>query len=327
MTDPLSLLPSPVTMDVEGDRSPVVVIHGGAGTIDRASMTDALRAEVIAALTVAVTRAHAHVIDGGTALDAAQLAVMSMEAAPVFNAGVGAVFRRDGTHRHDASLMDGADGTWGAVAQIATTAFPIAAARWAHAARGTRAGLFLAGPDADECARSNGAPQLANAAFATERRRAQWESARAKDAVRLDHDEKLGTVGAVVRDRAGRLAAATSTGGMTNAEVARIGDTALIGAGTWADARCAVSCTGEGETLIAHAAAARVATLVACGRTLEEAAREVIVGMPVGSGGLIAVSADGVAVAPRNTGGMYRARIDADGRCVVAIYDDDTIVR
>ncbi len=317
----IRLLPEAPTLEVHGDATPVVVVHGGAGTIDRASMTDDVRAEVIAALRAAVSVAHAHCVAGGRALDAAQLAVMSMEAAPVFNAGVGAVFRSDGTHRHDASLMDGATRTYGAVAQIATTAYPIAAARWVHAARGARAGLFLAGHDADALARDRGVPQVENAAFATERRRAQWE--RARGAIHLDHDGKLGTVGAVVRDRAGHLAAATSTGGMTNAEPARIGDSAIVGAGTWADARCAISCTGEGETLTAHAAASRVAALVAAGSSLEAAAREVLDAMPAGSGGLIAVGDDGACVAERNTGGMYRARIDANGARSVAIYDEE----
>ncbi|MEQ8275078.1 MAG: isoaspartyl peptidase/L-asparaginase [Deltaproteobacteria bacterium] len=316
-------LPQPVETDVESRVDPLVVVHGGAGTIDRASMTDAKRDEVVAALHAAAKLAWDHAARGGRALDAAQLAVMSMEAAPVFNAGVGAVFRSDGTHRHDASIVDGATRAYGAVTQITTTLFPIAAARWAFEHRRDRAGLFLAGADADALANDCGVPQVDNAAFATPHRREQWERARAAGSVHLDHDGKLGTVGAVVRDRSGRLAAATSTGGMTNAEPARIGDSAIVGAGTWADARCAISCTGEGETLLAHAVAARVAARVEAGDALEVAAGAVLDALPAGTGGLIAVSADGVLIDPRNTGGMYRARVDGQGRCVVAIYDDE----
>ncbi len=316
-------LPPSAASNVTPRVAPLVVVHGGAGTIDPASMTEAVRAEVVAALRAAASIAWNHAERGGRALDAAQLAVMSMEAAPVFNAGVGAVFRSDGTHRHDASIVDGETGAFGAVTQITTTQFPIAAARWAFEARRDRAGLFLAGADADDLARERGVPQVDNTAFATPHRREQWERARATDAVQLDHDGKLGTVGAVVRDRSGGLAAATSTGGMTNAEPARIGDSAIVGAGTWADARCAISCTGEGETLLARAVAARVAARVEAGVSLEVAARGVLAELPTGSGGLIAISAAGGSISLRNTQGMYRAHVDEGGRCVVGIYDEE----
>lgn len=317
----LDLLPTPVPTDAEALVAPVVVIHGGAGAIPKADLTEDKREAYFAALTAAVKLAHDHVVGGGHALDAAQLAVMSMEDSPLFNAGIGAVFRSDGTHRHDASLMNGVDRTYGAISQVATSRYPIAAARWAYVARGARRGLYLSGPDADVLADTNGVPQVDNTAFATEDRRAALDRARADGVVRLDTDDAKGTVGAVVRDRAGRLAAATSTGGMTNAEPARVGDSAIIGAGTYADTRCAVSCTGDGETFTAEAVAARLAAAVGAGEQIDDAAKRILAELPPGSGGLIAVDADGRPVLERNSGGMYRACIDADGELTIAIHD------
>lgn len=312
----------PPTLE-QNSRTPVVVVHGGAGAIPKDTLTEELRRGYVDALLEAVSLSYEHAVRGGHALDAVQIAVMAMESSPLFNAGIGAVFRSDGTHRQDASLMNGENGAFGAVAQLATTEHPIAAARCAYEARGERRGLFLCGDGADSLARENGAAQVENAAFATDARREQWLLAQEDDAVRLDHDGGLGTVGCVVLDGAGRLAAATSTGGMTNVEPARVGDSAIIGAGTFADARCAVSCTGDGEIFVAESVARRVAADVEAGRRLEDAACAALDALPVGSGGLIAVDREGHAVFPRNTVGMYRAMIDRDGCRFAFIHDED----
>ena len=289
-----------------------LAIHGGAGTIARASLTPADEQQYRAALAAALTTGYDLLRDGAAALDAVEAAVRSLEDCPLFNAGRGAVFTHDGHHEMDAALMSGHNKLAGAVAGVRQVQNPIRAARLVmeHTEH-----VLLSYPGADELAREHGLPLQPVEYFFTQKRFDQLQDAIASGKMQLDHTAdpnwKKGTVGAVARDQHGHLAAATSTGGMTNKRYSRIGDTPLIGAGTWADARCAISCTGNGEYFIRAVAAYDVACLMEYkGLALEEAARVVVQDKlaPVGGeGGLIAVDAAGNVTLPFNSEGMYRA--------------------
>ena len=310
-----------------------LAIHGGAGTIARASLTTTAEQDYRAALQAALQAGTAVLAGGGAALDAVETAVRSLEDCPLFNAGRGAVFTHEGHHEMDAALMDGASGRAGAVAGVREVQNPIRAARLVMEATEH---VLLAYPGADELAREHGLPLQPPAYFFTEFRHRQLQEAIAAGRMQLDHaaisaavpladpNWKKGTVGAVARDQHGCLAAATSTGGMTNKRYARIGDTPLIGAGTWADARCAISCTGHGEYFIRAVAAHDIACLMEYrGLALAEACRVVVhdkLAPAGGEGGLIAVDAAGHLALPFNSEGMYRAWLDADGASEVAIY-------
>jgi beta-aspartyl-peptidase (threonine type) len=304
-----------------------LAIHGGAGTIARASLTPADEQQYRAALEAALTTGYDLLRDGAAALDAVEAAVRSLEDCPLFNAGRGAVFTHDGHHEMDAALMSGHNKMAGAVTGVRQVQNPIRAARLVmeHTEH-----VLLGYPGADELAREHGLPLQPVEYFFTQKRFDQLQDAIASGKMQLDHaadpNWKKGTVGAVARDQHGHLAAATSTGGMTNKRYSRIGDTPLIGAGTWADERCAISCTGNGEYFIRAVAAYDVACLMEYkGLTLEEAARIVVQEKlaPVGGeGGLIAVDAAGNVTLPFNSEGMYRAsRVEGAG-AVVAIYKE-----
>ena len=304
-----------------------LAIHGGAGTIARASLTPAEEQQYRAALEAALTIGYELLGAGAGALDAVEAAVRSLEDCPLFNAGRGAVFTHDGHHEMDAALMDGHTRLAGAVAGVRRVQNPIRAARLVmeHTEH-----VLLAYPGADELAREHGLPLQPVEYFFTQKRFDQLQDALAAGKMQLDHaadsNWKKGTVGAVARDQHGHLAAATSTGGMTNKRYSRIGDTPLIGAGTWADARCAISCTGNGEYFIRAVAAYDVACLMEYkGLRLEEAARIVVQDKlaPVGGeGGLIAVDAGGNVTLPFNSEGMYRASRRAGEAAAVAIYKE-----
>lgn len=304
-----------------------LAIHGGAGTIARASLTPADEQQYRAALEAALSTGYDLLRDGAAALDAVEAAVRSLEDCPLFNAGRGAVFTHDGHHEMDAALMSGHNKLAGAVAGVRQVQNPIRAARLVmeHTEH-----VLLAYPGADELAREHGLPLQPVEYFFTQKRFDQLQDAIASGKMQLDHaadpNWKKGTVGAVARDQYGHLAAATSTGGMTNKRYSRIGDTPLIGAGTWADARCAISCTGNGEYFIRAVAAYDVACLMEYkGLSLEEAARIVVQDKlaPVGGeGGLIAVDAAGNVTLPFNSEGMYRANRVEGGAAVVAIYKE-----
>jgi len=304
-----------------------LAIHGGAGTIARASLTPADEKQYRAALETALTIGHDLLRGGGAALDAVEAAVRSLEDCPLFNAGRGAVFTHDGHHEMDAALMSGHNKLAGAVAGVRQVQNPIRAARLVmeHTEH-----VLLSYPGADELAREHGLPLQPVAYFFTQKRYDQLQDAIASGKMQLDHaadpNWKKGTVGAVARDQHGHLAAATSTGGMTNKRYSRIGDTPLIGAGTWADARCAISCTGNGEYFIRAVAAYDVACLMEYkGLALAEACRVVVQDKlaPVGGeGGLIAVDAAGNVALPFNSEGMYRASRVEGGAAEVAIYKE-----
>lgn len=305
-----------------------LAIHGGAGTIARATLTPAAENQYRAALQAALATGYAVLTSGGPALDAVEAAVRSLEDCPLFNAGRGAVFTHDGHHEMDAALACGHTGRAGAVAGVRQVQNPIRAARLVMDATEH---VLLAYPGADELALEHGLPVQPPAYFFTQPRYDQLQEALAAGRMQLDHapapadpNWKKGTVGAVACDARGHLAAATSTGGMTNKRYARIGDTPLIGAGTWADARCAISCTGHGEYFIRAVAAHDVACLMEYrGLSLAEATRVVVhdkLAPAGGEGGLIAVDAAGSLALPFNSEGMYRASRNERGEELVAIY-------
>ncbi len=316
-----------------------LAIHGGAGTIARASLTPADEMRYRAALEAALATGYDLLRDGATALDCVEAAVRSLEDCPLFNAGRGAVFTHEGHHEMDAAIMAGHTRLAGAVAGVRQVQNPIRAARLVME---KTEHVLLAYPGADELAREHGLPLQPPAYFFTEHRHQQLQEALREGRMRLDHSQaqpaetappeppvadpnwKKGTVGAVARDQFGHLAAATSTGGMTNKRYARIGDTPIIGAGTWADARCAISCTGHGEYFIRAVAAYDVACLMEYKNlSLEEACRVVVhdkLGPAGGEGGLIGIDAAGNTTLSFNSEGMYRACRTEGGEAVVAIY-------
>ena len=301
-----------------------LAVHGGARMLAPDDYTDAelatMRGELKAALATG-----AQVLErGGTSLDAVQATVMALEDSPWFNAGKGAVFTHAGTNELDASIMDGADGRAGAIASVRRVKNPIALARLVME---RTPHVLLVGDGAEAFAAEQGIGLVEPSYFHTERRWQQLQKALAKEKTgdkRSDGRERyFGTVGAVARDRSGRLAAATSTGGMTNKRAGRVGDSPIIGAGTFADARCAVSATGHGEYFIRHAVAHDI-----CARrrdqrvTVGAAARAVIqdVLKPAGGeGGVITMDAQGVPALEFNTNAMFRGAVTANAPPRVAV--------
>ena len=302
-----------------------LAIHGGAGTIARASLSPADERRYLAALEAALTLGYERLQAGSSALDAVEAVVRDLEDCPLFNAGRGSVFTHEGHHEMDAAVMTGHNRLAGAVTGVRTVQNPIRAARLVME---QTEHVLLGYPGADELAREHGLPLQPAEYFFTQNRYDQLQEAIAQGRMQLDHapdpNWKRGTVGAVARDAQGHLAAATSTGGMTNKRYSRIGDAPLIGAGTWADERCAISCTGNGEYFIRAVAGYDVACLMEYkGLTLEEACRVVVQDKlaPVGGeGGLIAVDAAGNVTLPFNSEGMYRASRVAGAAPFVAIY-------
>jgi len=305
-----------------------LVLHGGAGTMDRRRMTPEREERYHAGLRAALSAGHAVLMDGGSALDAVTAAVVALEDDPVFNAGRGAVFNADGRQEMDAAVMDGRDRAAGAVAGILGPRNPVLAAR---AVLDKSEHVFLIGEGALAFCRDQGLPFAEESYFFTEERWAalQAELTRRRSGQPDDGDEqrKHGTVGAVALDRRGDLAAATSTGGMTAKRPGRVGDTPVIGAGTYADnATCAVSATGHGEYFIRHAVAHEIAARIRwAGQSLDEATRAVVVdtlGPIGGSGGLVAVDRGGAVSLCFNCSGMYRGFVLNDGTFHTAIYKE-----
>ncbi|HTH61620.1 MAG TPA: isoaspartyl peptidase/L-asparaginase [Paraburkholderia sp.] len=328
----------------------VLAIHGGAGAIARAETSDDTRIAYETALA-AILRDAGRVLErGGSALDAVTEAVRLLEECELFNAGRGAVFTSEGTHELDASIMDGRTLKSGAVAGVTTVRNPVLAAR---AVMERSQHVMFVGAGADAFARAQGLECVDPAFFSTDARREQLERVRRAQAgetaldhdaaqprdcgvplsfpahaatpTPLDEDRKLGTVGAVALDAQGNLAAATSTGGMTNKQPGRVGDSPIIGAGCYANNRtCAVSTTGTGEMFIRMAVAHDISARIEYGAaSLEEAAHTVVherLPQIDGRGGLVAVDAHGNVAMPFNTEGMYRGFIRAGQAPVVAIY-------
>ena len=259
---------------------------------------------------------------GGSALDVVEAVVVALEEDPLFNAGRGAVLNHDGIAELDAAIMDGAAGRGGAVAVVRTARNPV---RLARAVMERSPHVFLAGEGADAFAAACGLERMPAEWFVTPLRRAQLdqELAAERELGRPVTDAVPGTVGAVARDADGRLAAATSTGGRSNKRRGRVGDSPVLGAGTWADARCAISATGKGEELLRHVVAARIALRMEyAGDALEPAVEAVLRGvLRPADGGVIAAAADGSLALAYNTRGMFRGAADSAGRFEVAIWD------
>jgi beta-aspartyl-peptidase (threonine type) len=301
-----------------------LMIHGGAGRILREATAPETDAAVRTALGRALDAGSAVLARGGAALDAVEAAVRVLEDDPHFNAGRGAALSREGTAELDAAIMDGRERRAGAVARVSLTRSPVALAR---AVMERSRHVFLAGVGADAFSREIGMEQVENAWFVTDERRAHLAELLAGGADAYDVDMKYGTVGAVARDEHGHVAAATSTGGVTGKRWGRVGDTPVIGAGTWADDRgCAVSCTGAGEYFLragaGHAIDARVRLR---GESVADAAAVVLGEVTAlgGTGGVIVVGADGQANWRFTTPGMNRGLATSDGTRRVALYADE----
>lgn len=303
-----------------------IAVHGGAGTLVKGLMTPELEANYKAALELARNEGYKILEGGGTALDAVEAAVRLLEDSPLFNAGKGSVFTNAGTHEMDAAIMDGSNLKAGAVSLVTGIKNPVSLARdvMEHSEH-----VFMAGEGAMEFAKSNGHEMLAPDYFYDELRYQQWQNIKDTDGFQLDHsvkkDSKFGTVGAVACDQQGNVAAATSTGGMTNKKWGRVGDSPMIGAGTYANNKtCAVSCTGSGEYFIRGVVAYDVSCLMEFKKlSVEEAANEVIQKRIVelgGDGGLIAIDSQGNIAMTFNTEGMYRAFKTSEGQVEISIY-------
>jgi len=299
-----------------------LVVHGGAGQIKRESLDPAVDAAVRAALTAALDAGGEILARGGRALDAVEAAVRILEDDPHFNAGRGAVFTNEGVNELDAAIMDGHSRDAGAVSAVTHTKHPVTLAR---AVMEQSPHTMLTGAGADRFGDEHGIEQAPPAWFHTDERWRQYEELKAGGS--FDADLKYGTVGAVARDAAGHIAAATSTGGLTGKRWNRIGDSPVIGAGTWADDRgAATSCTGSGEHFIrvgaAHEISARVRLASA---PLGDAAEAVIadIGELGGTGGIISVDRQGAGGWCFNSIGMYRGIAIADAAPRVALYGDE----
>lgn len=302
-----------------------IAIHGGAGTILRSTMTPELQLQYETALQAAMEAGYKILEDGGSSLDAVEAAVASLEDFPLFNAGKGAVFNNIGSHEMDAAIMYGKGLEAGAVCGVSHVKNPVKLAR---AIMDHSEHVVLCGAGAEQFAQMQQLPFGDDAYFFTEQRYQQWQQALKEDKVQLDHsDKKFGTVGAVALDKDGNLSAATSTGGMTNKKFGRMGDSPVIGAGTYANnSTCAISCTGHGELFIRSVVAYDISCLMEYkGLSLKEACDLVVHDKLVkigGEGGLVAMDKHGNIEMPFNSEGMYRACKSSDGTNSVKIYKD-----
>jgi len=329
-----SLAPAPETRPENQPNMEVkkigFAVHGGAGTIDRSKMTPEKEHEYRAGLERALTVGDEILKRGGSSLDATEAAVRVLEDDPHFNAGKGAVFTSAGTNEMDAAIMDGKTLNAGTVASLKHIRNPIVLARLVMEKSGH---VMMDGAGAEAFAKENGIELVDQKYFFTQERWDALQKIKAAEKNRtgkrgkafiITDQDRHGTVGAVALDKNGNLAAATSTGGTTNKRPGRVGDSPVIGAGTYANnATCAVSATGDGEYFIRATAARDVAALMEYrGMSLQEAAQAVLdkVAKLGGSGGLIAIDRQGNVTLPFNTSGMYRGYVDPNGKFVVEIY-------
>ena len=305
---------------------PVIAIHGGAGTMSPESLTPEIRKSFDSALRKALGAGYRVLKDNGSALDAVTAAIVVMEDSPLFNAGRGAVFTHEGRNEMDASIMDGSGLEAGAVGGVRLVRNPILLARRVME---KSEHVFLTGQGAMEFAIGQDIRMMPADYFYTEKRWQQLVERRNDTLASAPTELRMGTVGAVALDRQGRLAAGTSTGGMTNKRWGRLGDSPVIGAGTYAsnEAGCAVSATGHGEYFIRAAVAHDICARVEYGgMDLDEAANYVLMDRLVrmgGEGGVIAIDGRGRVSMPFNTNGMYRGFTDRQGRTSIAIYKDE----
>jgi L-asparaginase / beta-aspartyl-peptidase len=310
-----------------------IAIHGGAGTILKEDLTPELEERYKQGLQDALDAGYKVLEQGGSAVTAVKIAVMHLEDNELFNAGKGAVFTKTGANELDASIMDGRALEAGAVAGVKNIRNPIELAEKVMLHSGH---VLLSGAGANDFALEQGIKLEPDEYFFTQQRYDQWREVRDTDTYQLDHnadksevkDKKFGTVGAVACDSEGNVAGATSTGGMTNKRFGRVGDSPIIGSGTYANNKtCAISCTGHGEIFIRAVAAYDVSALMEYkGMSLKEACEEVVMKKLVamgGEGGLIGVDAKGNTSLIFNSAGMYRGLRDSDGENYVAIYGQD----
>ncbi len=304
-----------------------IAIHGGAGTILASKMTNELEANYRKGLQDALNIGYDILKQGGSSLDAVEASVKSMEDFPLFNAGKGSVFNNKGAHEMDASIMYGKTLEAGAVSSVSNIKNPIVLAKTIMQ---KSEHVFLCKEGAEEFAKLNGIEFENDAYFYNDTRYQQWQEIKDSDTFQLDHtdnkhDKKFGTVGAVALDKEGNLSAATSTGGMTNKKFGRVGDTPMIGAGTYANNNtCAISCTGHGELFIRSVVAYDISCLMEYkGMSLSEACKFVVHDKLIkigGEGGIIAIDKNANICLDFNSEGMYRASVDKDGKEFIAIY-------
>jgi Asparaginase len=317
----------------------VLVIHGGAGTILKSQMTPEKETAYTMALQQALRKGYDTLAHGGSALDAVEMTIRFMEDSPLFNAGKGAVFTNEGKNELDAAIMNGKTLAAGSVASVTTIRNPVSAAR---AVMEKSNHVMLVSKGAEEFAAGQGLEIVDPSYFFTEKAWQNLLKAKEADSLKINnekkkgsnalaapvnYDQKYGTVGAVALDRYGNLAAATSTGGISNKKYGRVGDSPIIGAGTYANnATCAISCTGTGEYFIRLVMAKSVSDLMEYKNySIEKAANEMIMKrLPAlgGDGGLIALDKNGNIAMPFNTAGMYRGFIKKEGVPVVKIYKE-----
>jgi L-asparaginase / beta-aspartyl-peptidase len=317
----------------------ILVIHGGAGTILKSHMKPEMEKAYMESLGKALQAGYQILKNGGSSLDAVEAAIKLMEDDPLFNAGKGAVFTNEGKNELDAAIMNGNTRAAGAVAGLTTVKHPVSAAR---AVMEKSNHVMMIGSGAEKFAAACGLEIVDPSYFRTDSRWKALDKAKQEDSLKslsgadttkktsyqfVNKDDKFGTVGAVALDRSGNLAAATSTGGMTNKKFGRVGDVPIIGAGTYANNKtCAISCTGYGEYFIRLVMAKTVSDMMEYGKmSLKAAANEMIMKqLPQlgGDGGLIAVDHNGNFTMPFNTSGMYRGYIKADGTMEIKIHKD-----
>ncbi|MDR3679284.1 MAG: isoaspartyl peptidase/L-asparaginase [Flavipsychrobacter sp.] len=300
-----------------------IAIHGGAGTILRSTMNPDLQLQYEKGLVDAIDAGYNILSQGGSSLEAVEAAIVVLEDCPLYNAGRGAVFNHAGQHEMDASLMNGLTLQAGAVAGVGNIMNPI---KLAKSIMCDSPHVLMCGKGAEDFAKTQNIAFADDAYFFTQQRYDQWQEALKTDSVQLDHTErKFGTVGAVALDKQGNIAAGTSTGGMTNKQFGRVGDSPIIGAGTYANnATCGVSCTGHGELFIRAVVAYDISCLMEYkGLSLEEACNLVVYEKLLkiqGEGGLIAIDKNGNIAMPFNSEGMYRAYKKSNGTSAVSIY-------
>lgn len=302
-----------------------LALHGGAGTISP-NMPDSLREQYYDGLRLALRVGEIVLREGGSALDAVELVVKNLEDNPLFNAGKGAVFTIDGKHELDAAIMDGSTLAAGALTGLTTVKNPVSLARIVME---ESPHIFFSGQGAEEFAGQTGVERVPNHYFHTDIRHRQWQRTQTDDATLLPEDwfegDKYGTVGAVAMDTNGNLAAATSTGGMTNKQFGRVGDVPIIGSGTFANHIAAISATGWGEQIMRNVSASTIANYMEFrNASLDEAMNFVLTErLNPGDAGFVAVDRSGNISMQMNTLGMYRGSINSRGERVVMIWENE----
>jgi len=314
--------PSTDANPVTQKQAVAIVIHGGAGVMSRDRMSEDKQKEYKAKLDEAISKGHSILDEGGTAMEAVMRTINILENSPLFNAGKGAVFNHEGYNELDASIMDGETLNAGAIAGVTTVKNPI---NLAHEVMVNSKHVLLSGSGAEEFARSRNIVMVDTAYFSTPSRLESLKRAQNKTALLDWEDHKFGTVGCVALDKEGNIVAGTSTGGMTNKRWNRIGDSPIIGAGTYANNKsCGVSSTGHGEYFIRAAVAYDISALMLYkNMSLQEASEEVVMKKLVdlgGDGGIVALDKDANISMVFNTPGMFRASINKEGQKEIKIF-------